>query len=173
MPIRQKVKKKEMTTKAAKTATEKPADNGNYQAPDLTPPKGFEDGSNPDIDGWYKPKVGEICTGQIKGHILLRADSPKKKDRDVVLVTLEAPIVGFLQGGDEIALEPGMTIGITVTHDLRGMLLLVENHGSIWITPTEKKSLAGGNSLWKFKQYYKGIKAPLSGQSANNDDFDF
>ena len=46
--------------------------------------------------------------------------------------------------------------------DIREILDYVENKGECWLRPDSQKKLAGNRKMWKFKQFYKGIKDGLN-----------
>lgn len=120
------------------------------------PPEGFERGGRPEIDGWYKPEDGgNIVTGQIVGQLSVPG---KSGPREAVVITLTEACEGYAEK-KKIVLEAGQNIGLTVPYDLLDMLSYVEHKGSVWFRATGKKELKGGNTLWKFEQYYKGKKS--------------
>lgn len=129
------------------------------QGPVQGPPEGFQQGGRPDIDGWFKNEVGTVVHGKLVGHIEIPG---RKGKRDVVVIQLLSPCIAYQQGDKEgKILEPGSNLGVGVGHDLSEILDYVENKGQVWFRPTEKKDLKGGNTMWKYEQYYKGRKAPL------------
>lgn len=149
------------TAKAENKAPEeakKPAGAG-----DIELPSGFTEGGNPDIDGWYKPELGSVLRGKIVGAMRINGENGK---RDVVLIKLREPCKGY-QKDDEVGemLPKGAVIALGVSYDIREVLLYVENQGEVFIAPKEKKKLGGKKSMWKFKQGYKGIKAPYIPQA--------
>lgn len=134
------------------------------------PPAGFQRGGTPDIDGWYKPEPGVVVHGQLVGHIEVPG---RNGPRSVVCVKLTSPCVGYQKGDQEgLVLPPDSILGVSVSHDLRGILDYVEHHGMCWFRATEKKNLSGGNTMWKFDQYYKGKKAALVRTSSDVSDDD-
>lgn len=136
----------------------------NVQEPDLEEPSGFVDGGTPDIDGWYKAEKNRLIYGKIVGHMRINGENGL---RDVICVKLRKPCIGFQQGDDKGAeLPAGSVLGVTVSADLKDALDYVEKQGEIWAYPQEKKKLKGGRTIWKYRQKYKGVKAPLMASSA-------
>lgn len=143
------------------------------------PPAGFQKGGKEDIHGWYQPEVGNIVYGQIVQHIVTKS---KFGARDNVLVRLEQDCQAYKgeKKGEKkgestkVVLQPGQVIAVPITYDLMEALEYVTNKGQIWFHAIEKKEV-GKNTMWKYEQFYKGIKAPLnnSGVSINSEDEPF
>lgn len=143
-----------------------------------TPPKGFSDASNPDVDGWYKAEKGSVVHGKIVGHLIMQGDNGP---RQVILVKIRDEVKGYQKGDDKgKMLKVGDVLGVSVSHDIKEALKYVENRGEVWLNPTEKKKLAAGRSMWKFQQAYKGTKAApptvdavTAAGTADDDDIPF
>jgi hypothetical protein len=143
---------------------------------DIQAPSGFSEGGTPDVDGWYKPEIGKTVHGKVVGHMRINGENGK---RDVALIKLIDDCMGYQKGDDTGAmLKQGQILGLGISHDIRDVLHYVENQGYVHLTPVEKKKL-GKKSMWKFKQFYKGIKAALTapietsaGSAGTGDDDD-
>lgn len=124
-------------------------------------PEGFADGGTPDVDGWYQPDSGDTVHGKIVGHMAMK-NKRGGGMRQIILVKIRRECMGFQKGdkkGKKLPIES--ILGVGVSHDLKACLQYVEHKGEVFLVPLVKKDLDNGNTMWKFKQGYKGKKGPL------------
>jgi hypothetical protein len=130
----------------------KPAGASAVSAPGFDIPPGMEEAGTPELDGWFKARVGAVFYGQAVGRIVVPA--LQGGDRDVVLVKLTKPCESVNVDGspDEYrTLEAGKVLGVGITHKLADLLNYVEKKGNVAVMCTEKKSIGQGKTLWLYK----------------------
>jgi len=123
------------------------------------PPEGWEEAGLPDIDGWFKPEVGAVVTGQLVGVLDIEDEKKPGQLRRSVLVRLSEPCHhAVVEKVEDVTLEPGKVIAVGVRAKLTGLLEYVEHKGMCWIQAKSKKSLSKGRTMWEFDVRAKGKK---------------
>lgn len=112
---------------------------------------GARDVGTPDIQGWYKPESKSVVYGKIVGAIgISQEERGVVSVRSVVLIELERACDAIMDK-EEITMDPGQVLGLSVSAKLTELLHYVEGNGVVYIKPLEKVALKGGRSMWKFK----------------------
>jgi len=110
----------------------------------------FESVGVPDIDGWFKPKLGSSFQGQVVGRIQIENDDGRL--RDVCLVKLEKPCEGsaVIDGEEDKTLPAGKVLGVGVRAKLTDMLFYVEKKGRVKAKAIGEQKLRGNRTMWLF-----------------------
>lgn len=123
-------------------------------------PKGFENETKLDVDGWWKPEEKIGFFGKLAGSIRIEG---RDKVRTVALVELERPAVAWVgkkPNKRRVKLEKGQILGVTLTHALLPIINYLEHKGMVFAKVTGQKDVGQPEPMWTYDLHCKGKKGP-------------
>lgn len=118
--------------------------------------EGWNDETEADIEGWFKPEEGATIMGKLVGYIQI-ADKKKKEARDVAIIELAEDCEFCVVDKKKTTLKKGQCVGVGLRAKISGVVLYKFGSG-IYIEATEKIDIGGGQTMWKFEWKGKGEK---------------
>jgi hypothetical protein len=131
------------------------------------PGDGWEDFGRPDIDGWMKAAEGLVVHGKIEGFFGYKVPDPSTKewkDREAICIRVIEPVTAQLKGGQEIKLEQGKVLAVSMFAALEGLRPYLSRYQEgktyVYFKLGKQVAIGGGRKVWKMdgKPKVKGPK---------------